>query len=162
MPGASRNPRSSTLGHITQTAAPHEGVRATSTSGSRQPDAAATPPRLPRNQAKRVRMAAAGDEVAALWPEDGEWYRATVRAVAADGSLELDYEDGDYRAGVPLSETRPVGGAATETAAADEEDDGMGDLLDAILDAPDPPQVEVSADMRHAGPSGSRWALLGP
>ena len=35
-----------------------------------------------------------GQAVEALWPEDGEWYNAVVRAVTNKG-IELDYEDGD-------------------------------------------------------------------
>ena len=37
-----------------------------------------------------------GQAVEALWPEDGEWYNAVV-AVTNKG-IELDYEDGDFRA----------------------------------------------------------------
>ena len=40
-----------------------------------------------------------GQAVEALWPEDGEWYNAVVRAVTNKG-IELDYEDGDFRAAI--------------------------------------------------------------
>jgi len=51
---------------------------------------------------------ARGDAVLALWPADGRYYRARVAAVAADGSLELHYDDGDYRAGALPIEVRRV------------------------------------------------------
>ena len=82
-----------------------------------------------------------GQAVEALWPEDGEWYNAVVRAVTNKG-IELDYEDGDFRADATEDEIRvkePV-----------EEESSMADLLDGILDAPDPepePGIEVSNEM---------------
>jgi hypothetical protein len=84
-----------------------------------------------------------GQAVEALWPEDGEWYNAVVRAVTNKG-IELDYEDGDFRADATEDEIRvkePV-----------EEESSMADLLDGILDAPDPepePGIEVSNEMAH-------------
>ncbi|KAH8057718.1 DUF4205-containing protein [Aureococcus anophagefferens] len=51
---------------------------------------------------------ARGDAVLALWPADGRYYRARVGAVAADGTLELLYDDGDYRAGALPIEVRRV------------------------------------------------------
>ena len=84
-----------------------------------------------------------GQQVEALWPEDGEWYNAVVRAVTNKG-IELDYEDGDFRADATEDEIRvkePV-----------EEESSMADLLDGILDAPDPepePGIEVSNEMAH-------------
>ena len=84
-----------------------------------------------------------GQAVEALWPEDGEWYNAVVRAVTNKG-IELDYEDGDFRADATEAEIRvkePV-----------EEESSMADLLDGILDAPDPepePGIEVSNEMAH-------------
>ena len=46
-----------------------------------------------------------GQQVEALWPEDGEWYNAVVRAVTNKG-IELDYEDGDFRADATEDEIR--------------------------------------------------------
>ena len=46
-----------------------------------------------------------GQAVEALWPEDGEWYNAVVRAVTNKG-IELDYEDGDFRADATEDEIR--------------------------------------------------------
>ena len=46
-----------------------------------------------------------GQAVEALWPEDGEWYNAVVRAVTNKG-IELDYEDGDFRADATEAEIR--------------------------------------------------------
>ena len=83
----------------------------------------------------------AGQAVEALWPEDGEWYNAVVRAVTNQG-IELDYEDGDFRADATEAEIRVKEAVATE------DDDWLND----IIDAPDPePEkaIEVSADMAH-------------
>jgi len=81
----------------------------------------------------------AGQAVEALWPEDGEWYNAVVRAVTTTG-IELDYEDGDFRADATEADIRVKDVA--------EDDDWLND----IIDAPDPePEkaIEVSADMAH-------------
>ena len=84
-----------------------------------------------------------GQAVEALWPEDGEWYNAVVRAVTNKG-IELDYEDGDFRADATEDEIRVKD--------VPEEESSMADLLDGILDAPDPepePGIEVSNEMAH-------------
>ena len=84
-----------------------------------------------------------GQQVEALWPEDGEWYNAVVRAVTNKG-IELDYEDGDFRADATEDEIRVKD--------VPEEESSMADLLDGILDAPDPepePGIEVSNEMAH-------------
>ena len=47
--------------------------------------------------AKGRRLSKVGDFVDALWPEDGQYYRARVSKISADGKLALEYEDGDYR-----------------------------------------------------------------
>ena len=48
---------------------------------------------------KRKLSIAVGDKVDALWPADGEYYPAKVRAINDDGTVALDYADGDRRNG---------------------------------------------------------------
>ena len=55
---------------------------------------------------KRKLSIAVGDKVDALWPADGEYYPAKVRAINDDGTVALDYADGDRRNGAATSELR--------------------------------------------------------
>ena len=55
---------------------------------------------------KRKLSIAAGDKVDALWPADGEYYPAKVRAINEDGTVALDYADGDRRNDATTSELR--------------------------------------------------------
>ena len=87
------------------------------------------------------RVCRVGDAVEALWPEDEEWYNATIVAVAPDGRLSLAYEDGDFRDDGLPSEVRhlaPEAPVAPIAVAGGDDDDGLGDILDGILDAPTP------------------------
>ena len=68
----------------------------------RSPPAAAP---APRKRDKKLAVAV-GDNVDALWPADGEYYPAKVRAVNADGTIALDYADGDRRNDATTSELR--------------------------------------------------------
>ena len=87
---------------------------------SRRPRPKAEPATAPAAPRKRSSPAAApaprkrdkkldikvGDQVDALWPADGEYYPAKVRAVNADGTIALDYADGDRRNDATTSELR--------------------------------------------------------
>ena len=55
---------------------------------------------------KRKLSVAVGDKVDALWPADGEYYPAKVRAINEDGTIALDYADGDRRNDATTSELR--------------------------------------------------------
>ena len=55
---------------------------------------------------KRKLSVAVGDKVDALWPADGEYYPAKVRAINDDGTIALDYADGDRRNDATTSELR--------------------------------------------------------
>ena len=68
----------------------------------RSPPAAAPAPRK-RDKKLDIKV---GDQVDALWPADGEFYPAKVRAVNADGTIALDYADGDRRNDATTSELR--------------------------------------------------------
>ena len=68
----------------------------------RSPPAAAPAPRK-RDKKLDIKV---GDQVDALWPADGEYYPAKVRAVNADGTIALDYADGDRRNDATTSELR--------------------------------------------------------
>ena len=68
----------------------------------RSPPAAAPAPRK-RDKKLDIKV---GDNVDALWPADGEYYPAKVRAVNADGTIALDYADGDRRNDATTSELR--------------------------------------------------------
>ena len=68
----------------------------------RSPPAAAP---APRKRDKKLDLKV-GDNVDALWPADGEYYPAKVRAVNADGTIALDYADGDRRNDATTSELR--------------------------------------------------------
>ena len=68
----------------------------------RSPPAAAPAPRK-RDKKLDIKV---GDQVDALWPADGEYYPAKVRAVNADGTIALDYADGDRRNDATISELR--------------------------------------------------------
>jgi hypothetical protein len=68
----------------------------------RSPPAAAPAPRK-RDKKLDIKV---GDQVDALWPADGEFYPARVRAVNADGTIALDYADGDRRNDATTSELR--------------------------------------------------------
>ena len=68
----------------------------------RSPPAAAPAPRK-RDKKLDIKV---GDQVDALWPADGKYYPAKVRAVNADGTIALDYADGDRRNDATTSELR--------------------------------------------------------
>ena len=123
-------------------------------------DGRAAPIRLARRsvEAMPARPLRVGDAVDALWPEDDEWYRAEIVKIdAATGRLSLQYEDGDFRDDGLPEEVELVGAAEDDApprqddveaaagappvagiAHAEEDDDGLGDILDGILDAPTP------------------------
>ena len=68
-----------------------------------------------KRRKKRLRVDV-GDEVAALWPQDGQFYPATV--LAANGHrVDVAFADGVVREGVPPSELR------SEDAYTDDDDD---------------------------------------
>ena len=59
-----------------------------------------------------------GEHVDALWPADGEYYPAGIRAVNADGTISLAYDDGDTRSDArthELRHKRPPTGAHPDT-----------------------------------------------
>jgi len=62
---------------------------------------------------KRKLSVAVGDRVEAFWPKDGEYYPARVRAVHADGTLALDYADGDRRSDARESDLRRAAAPGT-------------------------------------------------
>lgn len=77
----------------------------------RSPPAAAPAPARKRDKKLSV---AVGDAVEALWPADGEYYPARVRTVNADGTVALDYADGDQRSDAKASEIRPQNKATSK------------------------------------------------